>query len=148
MTASFDDIEMYSVTTYRYLNQGEWWKPKERDPIRVVDMGDRWRGNAVRWMERRASYFETLYTFGEVFSLKFPVGHEVLGVDEYGHDVLGRTLTGHDLMSESAADDMAAWQEERSADPVAWIRTTTLHKALLAAGILDIKVKAAVDDRS
>lgn len=145
--SSMPDVEEQCLLTYRYLNQGEWWKPKEREPIRVIDMDDRWRGNAARWMIRRAAYFGQLYTFGEVFSLALPIGREVINhVD--GRDVLGRTLTGHDLMPESAADDMAAWQEERSADPVAWIRTTTLYRALLAAGILDIKVKAAVDDRS
>jgi hypothetical protein len=65
-----------------------------------------WRRNAAQWMEKRAALFELRYTLGEISQL--------------------------DLMSDNVQDAMDAWQDERQANPVAWIRTTELYRALIA----------------
>ena len=41
-------------------------------------------------------------------------------------------LSALDLMSDLVAGDMDRWRDERAADPIAWIRTTKLYRALVA----------------
>lgn len=117
---------------YAYLNQGKVWAPKDRPNLPVTDMDPSWRRNAARWMERRAARFGTLYTFGEIFELANPSGFvEVVGIED-GEPVLGPSLSRLDLMSDGVQEDMLLWQDEREANPLAWIRTTALYRALVA----------------
>lgn len=95
---------------YAYLNQTEWWLPKPpRRPIHVADMDPQWRHNAARWLERRAVAWELEYSLGEIYALG----------------------SSFEFMGDSVRDGFEEAQDQRRLDPLAWIRTTTLHRALL-----------------
>jgi len=116
MTASnrsdvdLDNFLQEARTTFRYLEQGEAWKPNGRSAVHIRDMDDRWRYNASRWLERRAKAFAQGYVWGLV-------------------QVPGPT-------AEMASDMFAAGVDEETEfaerDPVAWIRTTPLYRSLVA----------------
>ena len=93
---------------YDYLNQGTWWRPKDRPPIAIADMDERWRTNAARWLERHAERFELLYSLGELT-------HPLLGAAQ---------------MSDLAADGWDEAMEWRADDPAGWMRSTTLYRAV------------------
>lgn len=114
---------------YAYFNQGEMWKPDKRPFVRVADMDEVWRFNTTRWLERNAHTFATRYGVGEVSSLSEPLYQNV--VDARGNAAfVGPMLSEFDVMSDRFQEDVAQWDEDRIADPVAWIRTTTLYRAL------------------
>lgn len=105
------------MSWFEYLNQGEQWKPNGRPPGPIADMDPEWRHNAARFLERRAgqiggAYISAAWTWFTA-ALLSSVGP-----------------------SEAAADDIERDINEQGAaivrDPVAWIRTTKLHAALVA----------------
>lgn len=49
------------VGMIRLLEQDVWWKPKDGDPVRVEEIDDRWRGNLIRFLERRAERLKFKY---------------------------------------------------------------------------------------
>lgn len=100
---------------YRYFNQGEHWVPNGRSPVRIADMDDAWRLNCARYLERNAARYAELFAQGcsaEIFA--------------FG------------LVHLDAPDEIesAIWREAEFAkrDPVAWIKTTCLYRAM-AAGL-------------
>lgn len=113
---------------HAYFNQGEVWFPNQRPRVRIADMDPVWRLNCTRFLERRAGTYVHGYTFGEISSMSTPVYDG--GID----DTSGRMFSEFDLMGDSTQDEFEAAQDSRHADPVAWICTTTLYRAL-AAGL-------------
>lgn len=88
-----------------YLRQGEVWKPKDRDPVRIADMDDTWRYNAVRFMQRHAGSLAMKYQAAALNAMW-------VGADFDGH-----------------------WFDEDQAPtarPERWIKTTKLYRTLLA----------------
>jgi hypothetical protein len=126
-----EDLLRSAARVYAYLSQGEMWKPKDRPALPVSEMDESWRRNAARWMERRAGYFEFLYSTGEAAALGAPVYVDVVGEKDGRAYVGGAALSELDLMSDAAMDDYDRWVDERSGDPVAWVRTTPLYRALV-----------------
>jgi len=119
--------------TYAYFNQRKTWCPKDKPPLDVIYMDPAWRANAARWLERRAAYFEMRYTFGELYAMSTPLVREVIGeINGVAVEGGGSMLSALDLMSDLVAGDMDRWRDERAADPIAWIRTTKLYRALVA----------------
>lgn len=129
-----DDFKQSCRFMYAYLEQDEVWIPQPPRPrIAIADMDKEWRLNASRWLERRAGLFAARYAFGEIYCLSAPTMRAVIG-EVKGVPVEAGPLLSHlDLMSDSARDDFDRWQDERNQDPEAWIRTTPLHRALVAS---------------
>jgi hypothetical protein len=129
---SLADINKAGHDTYAYLSQADAWKPKGRPAVAVATMDPDWRRNAARWMERRAGYFAMLYGFGEMYVLGSRTMRTVIG-EVNGEAVEGGPLFSHlDMMSDHVRDALDEEQARRDADPVAWIRTTALYRALVA----------------
>lgn len=127
------EFEQRTIATYAYLNQAEWWHPRPpRPPVRIAEMNAGWRSNAARWFEGRARYLAFHYNFGEVFSLARPGGYRVVLGEADGRVVLGGRLSNFDLMPDCVMDDLDRWQAEREADAVAWLRETSLYRALVS----------------
>lgn len=114
---------------YAYLNQGEVWKPNKKPLVQIADMAPAWRLNCTRFLERHAANYVHRYTFGEISTMSTPAYREVVGIND-GREVFGRAMSELDLMSDSNADHLHAEQDSRNDDPVAWIRTTALYRAL------------------
>lgn len=112
--------------TYTYFNQGNFWLPDGRPAIDIAGMEPGWRLNCTRWLERRAGVFTLLYNLGETVAMAEPRYQEA---DNAG-EAYGRTYSEMDLMSDMVLDDFDRWGDERTADPVSWIRSTTLYRAL------------------
>lgn len=120
-----------NAATRAYLDQGKWWIPKDGEKVRICDMDPEWRYNASRFLERRAAALELRYSIGELTGLRAPVLREVVGEVD-GEPVEGGPWLSHlDLMGEHAQDAFGDELERRSADPVAWVRTTALYRALV-----------------
>lgn len=137
MTAEKDfDLDDYLTKcrwVYAYYSQGDVWFPDRKPRVRITDMDAVWRLNCTRFLERRAESIAHRYTFGEVSSMSRATAREVIGEVD-GEPVFGREFSHFDLMGERATDAFQAEQDARAADPVAWLRTTPLYRAL-AAGL-------------
>ena len=131
-SADVQDFEQQCRIVYAYLNQGKTWVPKDRSPLDVADMDSSWRRNAARWMERRAAWYAAQYTMGEFYALGTPSLRTVVAEIDGVAIERGPLVSELDLMSDHVHDAMDAWQAERDADPVVWIRTTDLYRALVA----------------
>lgn len=105
------------LTWVDYLAQGEQWKPSGRPMVAIADMDPEWRYNASRWLERKAPVIALRYTLAEAFDF-IGLVHSPTGPSE--------------MAADSIQDDMDRAAAERRRDPVAWIRATKLHKALVA----------------
>ena len=128
MATSKADIEHI----FRYLEQGEVWLPKDRVPVAIPEMGEAWRQNAARWLERKAAWFEWHYSFGEISVLSNPTFREVVGCVDGVPATSGRTFSFLDLMGDDTADAFNEWSDERMRDPASWIKSTPLYRALVA----------------
>lgn len=130
--SALDEEFAKGQAVYAYFNQSKMWQPNGRPLIAITDMEEAWRHNAARWLERRATWFEVHYTFGELNGLSKPTWQPVaitLGgemVDD------GPLVSELDSMGEHASEAFDSMLEQRGADPVAWIRTTPLYRALVA----------------
>jgi len=98
---------------YRYFNQSEYWKPNGRPPVAIVDMEPEWRFNCRRFLECSAINYARNYIDGCEAELVFAL--EILG-GEMAQDSIEREM---DEQISSA-----------KADPVAWVKTTPLYRAL------------------
>lgn len=125
-----DQMKFY----YWYLGQSNWWYPKGRKRVEITSMGARWRRNAARFMQRRAKHLAFQYTFGEILVMATPTKMtEVIG--EFNGEPVERVrmFSQFDMMSESAEDAFHEWQNERQEDPLAWLLTTPLYRAMVSA---------------
>jgi hypothetical protein len=101
----------------RYLDQGEQWKPNGKPMLPIADMNDKWRRNAARWLERNAAKIAVHYELAEAIRFDAIVASPPGPGDDAAHAI---------------EDEMARAAHDRARDPQGWIRTTTLHRALLA----------------
>jgi hypothetical protein len=102
---------------YRYFNQTEHWVPNGKPPVQIADMELAWRLNCVRYLERNAARYAALYADGcSAEELVFGLTHP--DVSDWVED----SVTGH------------LWNEGNRAkrDPLGWIKTTKLYRALAA----------------
>lgn len=99
---------------YKYLNQSEYWYPDGMPKLLITEMSQQWRANAARWLERNAKRFIDIYRVGEFESLANP--RDIFGLSEMPNDVFDSYL---DSISEAETD------------PVAWMKETCLHRALM-----------------
>lgn len=119
---------------YSYLSQGTWWYPNGRPRVLITSMDARWRRNAARWMQRRAKLWEFYYSFGEILVMAEPTVRTVIGEDDDGNAVVaGPLLSQFDLMSDMTQDAFDQWSTERQADPLAWLLSTPLYRAMVTA---------------
>lgn len=102
---------------FDYLNQGQKWQPNGKPMVAIADMDPEWRFNAARFLERRAKHIGGLYSLGQHIWFA-TVCASPLGPSESSADGITREIRHEDA--------------EIGRDPVAWIRTTKLHKALTA----------------
>lgn len=142
MAADDFDLDAYLRNArgwYAYLNQGDVWFPNKRPRVRIADMDAAWRLNCTRFLERRAAGLVHRYTFGEVSSMSQPAYDEVIE-DVNGDPVLsGQSFSESDLLGELAHEAIEVEQESRVADPIRWMRSTALYRAL-AAGLPDSSI--------
>lgn len=116
-----------------YLNQGQVWHPSGKPPVVIADMDLEWRYNAAQWLDRRA------YRIG-------------LQHVRAAHAWLAVQLSSPLGPSKDAADSLERDIDDQSAeierDPVAWIRTTELYRALVADLPTKSKEVAALVERA
>lgn len=98
---------------YQYFNQGVYWKPNGRPPVDIVEMEAEWRHNCRRFLERSALLYARNYADG-------CEAEAMLALDWLGGEMARESV-------ERVLDDEA---HRAQADPVAWIKTTVLYKAL------------------
>lgn len=131
-TTEIDDIKRKGLAYFAYLDQGKTWVPKRpRPPLPVAEMDDAWRYNASRWLERRAGSLAWLYVVGLVFAVSEPVLREVIGEIDGVPVESGRRYSHIDLMGERAHDAFEEETERITREPLPWLRTTKLHRALV-----------------
>jgi len=117
--------------TWAYLNQSAVWIPADGQPVQIEQMDPEWRYNASRWLERRATLLELRYSIAEITGLGAKTLRAVLGEVD-GRPVEGGPMLSHlDLMSDHTRDAMDADLEWRAQEPIAWVRTTSLYRALV-----------------
>lgn len=102
---------------WRYFNQGERWQPDNRVAVNIADMSPEWRLNCVRFLERRAANYAALYVRGCEAELLCAL----------------RVLNG-EMARDSIIQGLDAEASGALADPVVWVRSTRLCRAL-AAGL-------------
>jgi hypothetical protein len=132
---------------YKYLNQGEYWYPNGVPRLPITEMNKQWRTNAIRWLERNAEDFLSNYKIGELEALSSSIYMEVIE-EQNGEPVyVGEPLSHMDIMSDNGFDTYIDYTNEAEANPVAWIRETSLHKALVERNNIKNKEKD-MDDPS
>lgn len=100
-----------------YLDQSEKWYPDGKPIVLVADMDPEWRYNASRWLERNAATIAFKYSLSEAIEFAAMCASPI-GPSKNSADGLER--------------DMHDKDEARTADPVGWIHTTVLYRALVA----------------
>lgn len=111
-------ITQRQMSLYDYFNQGEFWQPKQpSERVRIADMDLEWRYNASRWLERPAAHFADLISWAQFAAL-------------LGFQSSGLALSDHN--ADCVVDSMLRNDEERERDPLAWLRSTALYRALVA----------------
>lgn len=107
------------------LDQGEVWFPNGKPRVQITDMDPAWRHNAAAFLVRHAQSYAFQYGIGEMESL-FRVK---------ARDIFGETVnigpTPGSMAYDSVERGMEEAQAERDADPEAWLKSTTLYKALV-----------------
>lgn len=113
------------------LGQGEYWQPNCAPIIRITDMDDRHRRNSAAWVLRQARMIEFCYSAAEQRHLYAPVAVVIGEID--GRPVERLDHEAHMAPTEGsmAADVLDREFADRAADPVAWLKSTALYKALL-----------------
>lgn len=89
------------------MNQGEWWRQKSGEWIRIADMASSHRRNTAAMLLRNAAAYELRY-----------------GLVELGIDTL------HEA-PDSVISEIERKQEIRMRDPEKWMRSTPLYRALV-----------------
>jgi hypothetical protein len=121
------------MSWFEYLTQDKQWQPNGKPPVAIADMEPEWRYNAARYLERHAA------VIGQRYSLAATVWFAAITSSPLGP-------------SENAADgiqsDMEREEAEIARDPVAWIRTTKLHRALVDGLPTKPKKVAALAERA
>jgi hypothetical protein len=97
------------------LDQGEVWFPNGKPRVQITDMDPAWRHNAAAFMLRHAQGYLFHYDLGEIAT--FLTGPLAPNPDSMAFDSLER--------------GMEEAQDERSAAPEAWLKSTALYKALV-----------------
>lgn len=142
------DFDRRCAFTYAYFRQDKLWLPNGKPPVQITDMDAEWRYNASRWLERRARHFEAYFSMGEIFRYAAPLMREVIGEDNGEPIERGPLLSEFDLMGDSASDAFEEWQDARRNDPLMWLRTTALYRALVADLPAKPKKLAKLADRA
>jgi hypothetical protein len=132
---------------YAYLNQGKLWFPNGKPAVQIADMDEAWRHNAAAFLERNPKGYALHYGFGEIASIFGATAREVIG-EVNGKAVLGGMVnigpTPGSMAEAGVERELEESAEKRAADPETWIRTTTLHKALVAGLPTGKKKRAAL----
>jgi hypothetical protein len=94
---------------YRYFVQGTHWVPNGKPPLAIADMELTHRYNCVRYLERNAAKYATVYIAG-----------------------CHAEMWAQPTMPDEVVD--ALWNDASfaKADPTAWIKTTCLYRAMAA----------------
>jgi hypothetical protein len=105
------------MSWFEYLIQDKQWQPNGKPMVAIADMDPEWRYNAARFLERRAAVIGQRYSLAQTMWFA-AITSSPLGPSENSAD--------------SIQSDMEREEAEIARDPVAWIRTTKLHRALVA----------------
>lgn len=100
------------------FRQSEWWLTKDSGWIRIADMATSHRHNAVRFLERRAATVADKAAWSDMISL-----------GDAPDDVVGSAMTE---------------AEDRRRDPLAWLTSTPLYRAL--AHDMEMAARPRADD--
>lgn len=129
-----DDFLRAARQYYAYLNQGEWWVPDGKPPIRITDMDPAWRYHAARFLARNARGYLFRYDLGDLAHIWGATAREVIGEDN-GEPVFGRLVSLAPTPGSRAADaleeELDLAQTRRANDPEGWIKSTDLYQALV-----------------
>lgn len=98
---------------YRYFNQGTYWVPNGRQPLAIADMDAPYRLNCVRFLERNAARYAALYADG-------------CSAEEFAFGL------AHPDAPDEIFNEIYRQAHLAKLDPVAWIKTTKLYRALEA----------------
>jgi hypothetical protein len=121
------------MSWFEYLTQGEQWQPNGKPAVAIADMDKAWRYNAARYLERHAAVIGQRYSLAQTMWFA-AVTAWPLGPSENAADSIE-----HDIDREEA---------EIARDPVAWIRTTKLHRALVTGLPTKKRKVAALAERA
>ncbi|MEU8040944.1 hypothetical protein [Streptosporangium sp. NPDC049078] len=123
-----------SLAWFKYLDQGETWVPNGKPALPITDMDITWRHNASQWLLRQAKPLAWRYGMGELAFI-YGTTAPTLIPDETGHPVPGPDVAVFAPMGEMAQEalerELDDAQEERDADPEAWLKSTPLYLALV-----------------
>lgn len=98
------------------LRQGEWWRTKEGEWVRIADMAPSHRINTARMLLRKSAGYAEAMRWAE-FGIMHGAPDEVV-------------------------DSWLNSDDRRTANTTAWMASTALHKALVAG----LAVQSGVDD--
>lgn len=99
---------------YRYFMQSEHWVPDGRPAVEIAQMDRSWRFNCTRYLERNAKSYARRFADG-------------CHAEELVLALLGATSGGTPESVLDELDSQSHWARE---NPVDWIRTTPLYRAL------------------
>ena len=127
---------------YALLNQDQVWVDVNGNLHQIDAMSVRYKGNVIRFVERRAKTLGMGYALGEIAAIFAPIGREVINDQGDDHVVLpngevkyGAIVYGGprgDMACDALENQLAEDDARRSADPVGWIRDTKLMRRLIA----------------
>lgn len=92
------------------FGQGDWWRAKDGQWLRITEMDERHRRNTAAMLLRRAAVYAGQVAWSEFGTLTGPLGGA----------------------PEDVVDEVLRDQERRDADPEGWVRGTPLYRALVA----------------
>lgn len=130
MTAYYVDA---GRACYRYLNQNEFWVPRDGELCRVAYMDPAWRYHAAALLLRRAEVLRVLYDLGQVEAIWGGTpARDVIGEVD-GEPVYGSPMAPSpgSMAEQSLEHELRAEQVERMDDPKGWLHKTPLYQALV-----------------
>jgi len=132
VSSAIDKVVKRGQFWHAYLHQTEFWIPKDRPPVKIVEMHGQWRKNAAAFMLRRVHVIEPYYSAAELYMMSQPVPY-VTGERADGTLVehTDPTITHLPTEGSMAADVYDQELHHRSEHPEEWLKSTPLYKALL-----------------
>lgn len=97
------------VTMSWLLHQGDVWQPKDRPLVRIADMDAEWRYNTAQWLERYAERLALSEQWSMAMLAAGPLGPS----------------------GDAACDAFDSAIDAMGVDPLGWLRSTPLYRALV-----------------
>jgi hypothetical protein len=130
------ELKQEAVAWYKYLDQGECWIDAQKVQHSIESMTDRYRRNAVDHLLRISPGAVELYNYGEIIWIFEPVKVKIV-IGTVGGEPVTRTETiairapCGDAACDAVDEILDVEQARRRKDPVEWMKTTPLYRALM-----------------